>query len=53
MPIPMPLGKLPDFLLHRQPDLSDISEFKDYMVTSSNEDIPTLEDMLILKETLV
>ena len=27
-------------------DLSDISEFEDYMVTSSNEDIPALEDTL-------
>ena len=27
-------------------DLSDISDFEDYMVTSSNEDIPALEDML-------
>ena len=26
-------------------DLSDISDFEDYMVTSSNEDIPALEDM--------
>ena len=26
-------------------DLSDISEFEDYMVTSSDEDIPALEDM--------
>ena len=26
-------------------DLSDISDFKDYMVTSSNEDIPAFEDM--------
>ena len=26
-------------------DLSDISELKDYMVTSSNEDIPAFEDM--------
>ena len=26
-------------------DLSDISEFEDYMVTSSNEEIPALEDM--------
>ena len=26
-------------------DLSDISEFEDYMVTSSNEDIPALEDV--------
>ena len=25
-------------------DLSDISEFEDYMVTSSDEDIPSLED---------
>ena len=27
-------------------DLSDISEFEDYMVTSSYKDIPALEDML-------
>ena len=27
-------------------DLSDISEFKDYMVTFSDEDIPALEDTL-------
>ena len=26
-------------------DLSDISNFKDIMITSSNEDIPALEDM--------
>ena len=26
-------------------DLSDISNFKDIMVTSSNKDIPALEDM--------
>ena len=26
-------------------DLSDISDFEDYMVTSSNEDIPVLEDV--------
>ena len=26
-------------------DLSDISDFEDYMVTSSNEEIPTFEDM--------
>ena len=26
-------------------DLSDISEFEDYMATSSNEDIPAFEDM--------
>ena len=26
-------------------DLSDISEFEDYMVTSSDEDIPAFEDM--------
>ena len=25
-------------------DLSDISDFEDYMVTSSSEDIPALED---------
>ena len=25
-------------------DLSDISEFEDYMVTSNDEDIPSLED---------
>ena len=26
-------------------DLSDILDFEDYMVTSSNEDMPTFEDM--------
>ena len=26
-------------------DLSDISDFKDIMITSSNEDIPALEDV--------
>ena len=26
-------------------DLSDILDFEDYMVTSSNEDIPAFEDM--------
>ena len=26
-------------------DLSDISEFQDYMTTSSDEDIPSLEDV--------
>ena len=26
-------------------DLSDISDFEDYMVTSSNEDIPAFKDM--------
>ena len=26
-------------------DLSDISDFEDYMVTSSDEDIPAFEDM--------
>ena len=26
-------------------DLSDISDFEDIMITSSNEDIPALEDM--------
>ena len=26
-------------------DLSDISDFEDYMVTSSDEDIPTFKDM--------
>ena len=26
-------------------DLSDISDFKDIMITSSDEDIPALEDM--------
>ena len=27
-------------------DLSDISDFEDIMITSSNEDIPALEDTL-------
>ena len=31
-------------------DLSDILEFEDYMVTSSNEDIPWLEDTLYWKK---
>ena len=44
MPISMPLCELPDSFSHRQPGLSDISEFEDYMVTSSDEDIPALED---------
>ena len=26
-------------------DLSDISDFEDIMITSSNEDIPALEDV--------
>ena len=30
-------------------DLSDISDFKDIMITSSNKDIPALEDDAILK----
>ena len=34
-------------------DLSDISDFEDIMITSSNEDIPALEDMHITKKTLV
>ena len=29
---------------HNTLDLSDISEFKDVMTTSSNEDMPALED---------
>ena len=31
-------------LYHNTLDLSDISEFKDLMTTSSNEDIPALDD---------
>ena len=34
-------------------DLSDISEFEDLMTTSSNEDIPALDDIGILKWTMV
>ena len=32
-------------------DLSDISDFKDIMITSSDDDIPTLEDMPYWKDT--
>ena len=32
-------------------DLSDISDFKDIMITSSDEDVPALLDMLHWKET--
>ena len=32
-------------------DLSDISNFKDIMITSSNEDIPALEDMPYYKDS--
>ena len=37
------------FLLTYSLDLSDISEFEDYMDTSSNEGIPALEDTLYWK----
>ena len=42
MPIPMPLCKLSDAFLHGQLGFSD---YEDYMVPSSNEDIPAFEDM--------
>ena len=34
-------------------DLCDISDFEDIMITSSNEDIPALEDMPYENGTLV
>ena len=34
-------------------DLSDISDYEDYMVTSSNEDIPGMEKMPYWYKTLV
>ena len=32
-------------------DLSDISEFKDLMTTSSDEDIPVLKDSMYCKDS--
>ena len=34
-------------------DLSDISEFEDYMVTSSDEDIPAICRYALLRDTLL
>ena len=46
MPVSMSICKLPNIILwHNGLELSDISEFEDYMTTSSNEDIPPLEDV--------
>ena len=43
MSIPMPLCELLDALLHGQFGFSDILDYEDYMVTSSDEDIPGME----------
>ena len=34
-------------------DLSDISDYEDYMLTSSDEEIPGMEDVLYYHRTLV
>ena len=42
-PCPYANYKIPSYI--DSLDLSDISDFKDIMITSSDEDIPALEDM--------
>ena len=43
---PYPCPYLDYTLYYNTLDLSDISEFEDLMTTSSDEDIPTLEDAI-------
>ena len=43
---PVSLCELLNSFLHYSMDLSNISDFEDMMITSSNQDIPALEDML-------
>ena len=43
-PYPCPYMVYTSTLYHNTLDLSDISEFEDLMTTSSDEDIPALED---------
>ena len=45
MPIPMPIFGLHIFINYNTLDLSDISEFEDLMTTSSDEDIPALDNV--------
>ena len=41
----MPLHKLSNASYMDSLDLSDISDYEDYMVTSSDEDIPGMEEV--------
>ena len=43
MPISISICKLPDSFLCQDLELSDISDFEDIMITSSDEDINALE----------
>ena len=45
MPIPTPLNnyQMPSYM--DSLDLSDISDYEDYMITSSDEEIPGMEEM--------
>ena len=43
---PLPIFGLHLFTYYNTLDLSDISEFEDLMTTSSDEDIPSLEDAI-------
>ena len=43
-PYPCPYMDYTSTLYHDTLDLSDISEFKDWVTTSSDEDIPALDD---------
>ena len=45
MPIPMPLHELSDAFLYLQLGFKWHFGFEDYMVTSSDKDIPAFEDM--------
>ena len=46
MPVPMPLCANYETISYMDSlDLSDISDYEDYMVTSSNEEIPGMEEV--------
>ena len=45
MPVPMSLCELWHYSYMNSLDLSDISDYEDYMVTSSDEEIPEMEDV--------
>ena len=52
-PYPCPYANYQSSSYYNTLDISDISEFKDLMTTSSNEDIPPLKDVGYLEKTMV
>ena len=45
MPVPMSLCELWHYFIHGQFNLSDISDYVNYMVISSDEEIPGMEEV--------